>query len=48
MLHEVPQNGGYMIAAYIVTAVILVGYWVRLGQKIRREHRVSGARKVSP
>jgi len=30
---ELPQNGAYMVAAYIVTAVILVGYavslWVR-------------------
>jgi hypothetical protein len=23
---EVPQNAGYMVAAYIVTAVILLGY----------------------
>jgi hypothetical protein len=27
---EVPQNGGYMVAAYIVTAVILLGYAVSL------------------
>ena len=30
MLAEPPQNGGYMVAAYIVTTVILGGYWVRL------------------
>jgi hypothetical protein len=30
MLPEPPQNGQYMVAAYIVTAVILAGYWVRL------------------
>lgn len=29
-MHEIPQNGGYMVAAYIITAVVLVGYWVRL------------------
>ncbi len=27
---DVPHNSGYMIAAYIVTAVILVGYAVSL------------------
>ena len=27
---EVPHNGGYMVAAYIVTAVILVGYALSL------------------
>jgi hypothetical protein len=25
-----PQNGGYLLAAYVITAVILLGYWVRL------------------
>ncbi len=27
---EVPQNAGYMMAAYIVTAVILIAYAVSL------------------
>lgn len=27
---EPPQNGGYLVAAYVVTAVILVGYWLQL------------------
>ena len=27
---DVPQNSGYMAAAYIVTAVILLGYAVSL------------------
>jgi hypothetical protein len=27
---DVPQNAGYMVAAYVVTAVILVGYAVSL------------------
>jgi hypothetical protein len=41
---EPPQNGEYMVAAYAVTTVILVGYWVRLwraGRKI-----VSGKTKT--
>ncbi len=27
---EVPQNAGYMMAAYVVTAVILIAYAVSL------------------
>ena len=27
---EVPQNGGYMVAAYVVTAAILLGYALSL------------------
>jgi hypothetical protein len=27
---EPPQNGEYLIAAYLVATLILVGYWVRL------------------
>jgi hypothetical protein len=34
MLAEVPQNGGYMIAAYVVTPVILVGYLVSLWRRL--------------
>lgn len=30
---ETPANGGYMIAAYIVAAVILIGYF---GMLVRR------------
>ena len=30
-------NAGYMIAAYVVTAVILGGYALRLWQKARRQ-----------
>jgi hypothetical protein len=33
---EPPSNGGYMLAAYVVTSVILVGYWLRLWRKARR------------
>jgi hypothetical protein len=36
MLAEPPQNGGYMVAAYIVTTAILTGYWVRLYLKHRK------------
>jgi hypothetical protein len=31
-----PDNGGYMVAAYVVTAVILVGYAVMLVRRARR------------
>jgi hypothetical protein len=31
-----PENGGYMVAAYIVTAVVLVGYAVLLVRRARR------------
>jgi hypothetical protein len=34
MLAEIPQNGGYMIAAYVVTPVILVGYLVSLWRRL--------------
>ncbi len=32
---ELPQNAGYMVAAYVVTAVILVGYAVSLWTRSR-------------
>ncbi len=35
MSEVVPQTGGYMVAAYIVTAVILVGYSVLLARRTR-------------
>ncbi len=37
---EPPQNAEYLAAAYIVTAVILIGYWVRLWRLSRKS--VSG------
>jgi hypothetical protein len=40
---EPPSNAEYMIAAYIVAAVILVGYWVRLWVKARRLAKVRKA-----
>ena len=33
---EPPENGGYMIAAYVVAPVILVGYAVMLVRRARR------------
>jgi hypothetical protein len=32
---DVPQNGGYMVAAYIVAAGILVGYALSLYRRSR-------------
>jgi hypothetical protein len=43
MVPEPPSNGEYMVAAYVVTAVILVGYWVRLWRMMRKS--VSGKAK---
>ncbi|HYF38704.1 MAG TPA: hypothetical protein VD930_03365 [Gemmatimonadales bacterium] len=37
---EPPSNGEYMAAAYIVAALILLGYWVRLWVKARRLAKV--------
>jgi hypothetical protein len=38
-----PDNGGYAIAAYLVTAVILVGYaiglWRRAAKAVKRDER---------
>ncbi len=36
---ETPQNAGYMVAAYIVTAVILVGYALVLWRRARAATR---------
>ena len=39
MPEPVPQNGGFMIAAYIVTAMILAGYALSLYLRARRSLR---------
>jgi hypothetical protein len=36
MPETMPQNAPYMVAAYIVTAVILVGYAIALARRSRR------------
>jgi hypothetical protein len=36
MLAEPPRNGEYLIAAYVVATVILVGYWLVLLVKAKR------------
>jgi hypothetical protein len=36
---EPPSNGGYLIAAYIVTTVILLGYWLRLWRMSKSRKR---------
>jgi CcmD family protein len=41
---EPPRNGEYLIAAYVVTSVILLGYWVRLWRRARKS--LSGERKT--
>ena len=39
MPETVPQNGGYLVAAYIVVAVILIGYALSLYLRARRSFR---------
>ena len=39
MPETVPQNGGYMIAAYVITAVIVLGYALSLYLRARRSLR---------
>jgi hypothetical protein len=41
---EPPQNGEYLIAAYVVATLILVGYWIRLLLMARKS--VSGPQKT--
>lgn len=36
-----PQNGDYLAAAYVIAAVILLGYWVALWRKARRMLKVT-------
>jgi hypothetical protein len=45
---ETPENAGYMIAAYVVAPVILVGYlgslWGRVRKAVRRSGGQAGGR----
>lgn len=34
-----PQNGGYMVAAYVVAAVVYLGYALSLWIRARKERR---------
>ncbi len=38
-----PENGGYMIAAYIIVAVVVLGYAISLFVRLRR---VEGGRRA--
>jgi hypothetical protein len=35
-MNETPANGGYMVAAYLATAVILLGYAIGLLRRASR------------
>jgi len=43
MPEGVPQNAGYMVAAYVVASVLLVSYAVSLFLRLRKFSRGSGA-----
>lgn len=34
-----PENGAYMIAAYVVATVIILGYTISLAVRVRKETR---------
>lgn len=36
MPETIPQNAPYMVAAYVVTAAILIGYAIALARRSRR------------
>ena len=44
MPFETPQNGGFLVAAYVVTAVIYVAYAVSLWGRASRALRDAGKR----
>jgi hypothetical protein len=46
MSPEAPQNAGYMIAAYTVAPVILVGYLASLWRRVGRVQRAEKAEKA--
>ena len=39
MLQATPQNAGYMIAAYVITGAIILGYALSLYLRARRSLR---------
>jgi type VI protein secretion system component VasF len=42
MPFETPQNGGFLLAAYVVAAVIYLGYTLSLWVRTRRALREAG------
>lgn len=44
MLAEPPSNGEYLVAAYVLSTLILVGYWIRLWRGAKKS--VSGKKKT--
>ena len=44
MPFETPQNGGFLVAAYVVAAVIYLAYAVQLFMRVRRAMRAAGQR----
>jgi hypothetical protein len=44
MSAETPENAGYMIAAYVVAPVILVGYLASLWRRVKRTIGRAGGR----
>lgn len=42
---ETPQNGEYLVAAYVIAAIILVGYWVMLWRRAKRSISRDGKRR---
>ncbi len=46
-----PSNGEYLIAAYVVSTLILVGYWIRLWRMAKRREREANTlsgKRVTP
>ena len=43
MQAEPPQNGEYLVAAYVIATVILMGYWAALWRRAKKS--VSGKGK---
>lgn len=39
LLREPPDNGAFLMAAYAIVAVVLVGYAVMLMQRVRTEEQ---------
>jgi hypothetical protein len=39
LLREPPHNGGYMLAAYLIVGVVLLGYSLSLMARARKEEQ---------